>query len=102
MKVKAVKLPSLLEGEVLVAEDEKRTTRLLMAIGLTILDASRKLLPGESVSLFSQELKKLLDHVMHEMSERWDNRMFRMLNATIGQTNQLDKLINILNTQVLI
>ena len=64
-----------------------------MAIDLNILDASGKLLPGESVSLFSQELKKLLDHVMHEMSERWDNRMLntdgRLLSdATIGQTDQ--------------
>ena len=65
-----------------------------MVIDLTILDTLHKLLlPGESVSLFSQELKKLLDHVMHEMSERWDNRTLntdgRLLSdATIGQTDQ--------------
>ena len=57
----------------------------IMLIGLTILDASSKLLlPGESVSLFSQELKKLLDRVMHVMSERWDNRR---LNVDCNWTN---------------
>ena len=40
----------------------------IMLIGFTILDTLHKLLfPGESVSLFSQELKTLLDHVMPEM-----------------------------------
>ena len=39
-----------------------------MLIGLNILDTLHKLLvPGESVSLFNQELKKLLDHVMPGM-----------------------------------
>ena len=51
-----------------LGEDEKNDCVIIMLIGLNILDTLHKLLlPGESVSLFSQELKKLLNHVMPEM-----------------------------------
>ena len=51
-----------------LGEDENKDCMTIMLIGLNILDTLHKLLlPGESVSLFSQELNKLLDHVMPEM-----------------------------------
>ena len=48
------------------------STEALMPIGFTLLDKfhSRRLLPGESLSLFSHELKKLLEHAMPEIDQK--------------------------------
>ena len=80
-----MKLPTLLEGEALAAwldlgEDDRKEYKTvrkllveaLMPIGFTLLDKfhSRRLLPGESLSLFSHELKKLLEHAMPEIDKK--------------------------------
>ena len=84
-EVKAMKLLTLLEGEALAAwldlgEDDRKEYKTvrkllveaLMPIGFTLLDKfhTRRLLPGESLSLFSHELKKLLEHAMLEIDQK--------------------------------
>ena len=82
-ELKAVKLPTLLEGEALAAwldleEDDRKEYKTvrkllveaLMPIGFTLLDKFHRLLPGESLSLFSHELKKLLEHAMPEIDQK--------------------------------
>ena len=76
----AVKLPTLLEGEALavwlnLSEDEKTTydvvkKRLiesLIPMGFTVLDRFQtcQLQLGEALSVFSHDLKKLLEQAMH-------------------------------------
>ena len=84
-ETKAVKLPTLLEGEALAVwldlnEDEKTTydvvkkhpIETLMPMGFTVLDRfqTRRLQPGEALSVFSHDLKKLLEQAMPEIDSK--------------------------------
>ncbi|KAL5494155.1 hypothetical protein EMCRGX_G015433 [Ephydatia muelleri] len=84
-EVKAVKMPTLLEGEALaawldLAEETKKDYETakkqlidgLMPIAFTLLDKfhARKLLPGESLTVFSHDLRKLIVRAMHEIDSK--------------------------------
>ena len=83
--MKAVKMPTLLEGEALaawlnLAEETKKDYETakkqlidgLMPIAFTLLDKfhARKLLPGESLTVFSHDLRKLIVRVMPEIDSK--------------------------------
>ena len=84
-EVKAVKMPTLLEGEALaawldLAEETKKDYETakkqlidgLMPIAFTLLDKfhARKLLPGESLTVFSHDLRKLIVRAMPEIDSK--------------------------------
>ena len=86
----AVKLPTLLEGEALAVwldlnEDERKTydvakkrlIETLMPMGFTLLDRfhTRRLQPGEALSVFSHDLKKLLEQAMPEIDSKECNQL---------------------------
>eukprot|EP00731_Ephydatia_muelleri_P021832 Em0014g423a len=84
-KVRAVKLPTLLEGEALatwldLSDDERKNygivkeklTAAMVSTSFTTLEQfhQRKLVPGEALSLFLHELKQLLDQAMPKLEAR--------------------------------
>ena len=81
-EVKAVKMPTLLEGEALAAwldlaeglRDGTEATYIdgLMSIAFTLLNKfhARKLLPGESLTVFSHDLRKLIVRAMPEIDSK--------------------------------
>ena len=84
-KVRAVKLPTLLEGEALatwldLSDDERKNygivkeklTAAMVSTSFTTLEQfhHRKLVPGEALSLFLHELKQLLDQAMPKLEAR--------------------------------
>eukprot|EP00731_Ephydatia_muelleri_P021178 Em0013g905a len=84
-KVRAVKLPTLLEGEALAtwldfSDDERKNygivkeklTAAMVSTSFTTLEQfhQRKLVPGEALSLFLHELKQLLDQAMPKLEAR--------------------------------
>ena len=84
-EVKAIKMPTLLEGEALaawldLAEETKKDYETakkqlidgLMPIAFTLLDKfhARKLLPGESHTVFSHDLRKLIVRAMPEIDSK--------------------------------
>ncbi|KAL5515095.1 hypothetical protein EMCRGX_G000217 [Ephydatia muelleri] len=84
-KVRAVQLPTLLEGEALatwldLSDDERKNygivkeklTAAMVSTSFTTLEQfhQRKLVPGEALSLFLHELKQLLDQAMPKLEAR--------------------------------
>ena len=94
---KALKLPTLLEGEALaiwleLGERERsdygtarsRILEAMTPMGFISLDAfhSRKLRPGEALSVFVHELKKLLDLAMPDLDDAARDRL--LLHQFLG------------------
>lgn len=86
----AVKLPTLLEGEALAVwldlnEDEKTTydtakkrlIEALMPMGFTVLDKfqTRRLQPGEALSVFCHDLRKLLEQAMPGIDSKTSDQL---------------------------
>eukprot|EP00731_Ephydatia_muelleri_P000950 Em0001g950a len=82
-EIKTAKLPTLLEGEALATwleldeeerkEDEKvkeKMFEILMPTGFVTFDQfhQRKLMPGESLSVFIHDMKKMLEHAMPKIN----------------------------------
>ena len=103
----AVKLPTLLEGDALAVwldlnEDEnktydvvkKRLIETLMPMGFTVLDRfqTRRLQPGEVLSVFSHDLKKLLEQAMPEIDSKARDQLLLhqfVAGLPISVSNQL-------------
>ena len=117
---KALKLPTLLEGEALAIwleldgdtqnsyeDTEKAIKEKMMPMGFISLDEfhRRKLRPGEALSVFVHDLKKLLGHAMpdldaasrdqlllHQFLAGLPETISRQLRST-GETKALDKAV---------
>ena len=66
-----------------------------MPIGFTLLDKfhSRRLLLGESLSLFSHELKKLLKHAMHARDRPKNARSATVTSVRCGSINASQQIV---------
>jgi len=88
---KALKLPTLLEGEALASwmeltdeqqgsyeEAKKRLLETMMPIEFVSLDDfhHRKLRPGEALSVFVHDMKKLLDYAMPGLDKTARDQLF--------------------------
>eukprot|EP00731_Ephydatia_muelleri_P032478 Em0024g22a len=122
-KVRAVKLPTLLEGEALAMwldlSDDKRKnygivkeklTAAMVSTSFTTLEQfhQRKFVPGEALSLFLHKLKQLLDQAMPKLEARarkqillhrflsgLPNAVSRQLHAT-GDAKELTSTLELL------